>query len=192
MRKNGVFGQTLYTYETLEEFGSNRKEQIKNYLQFIEEGLIKDLDTPLKKAVVQSVLGSETFVREIRRMLKTGKKYDVSANAVVRKHSPQTIENILEVVSQEYNIDQEKILRKSRDQCVIEMRLIVFYLASKYCVETMTLNQIAGIMGCKNGWSVTKAVNRIEKLKKIDKSLIEKLEQLENELVGGQAPINSL
>ncbi len=180
----------LCTYETLEKFGLNRKEQIKNYLQFIEEGLIKDLDTPLKKAVVQSVLGSEPFVREIRRMLKTGKKYDAAANAVVRKHSPQTIEDILEVVSQEYNIDKESILRKCRDQCVIEIRLIVFYLASKYCVETMTLNQIAVIMGCKNGWSVTLAVNRIEKLKKIDKSLIKKLERLESELAGGQAPIN--
>ena len=122
-------------------------------------------------------------------MLKTGKKYDITANAVVGKHSSQTIENILEVVSQEYNIDKESILRKSRDQCVIEIRLIVFYLVAKYCVETMTLNQIAGIMGCKNGWSVTMAVNRIEKLKKIDKSLNEKLERLENELNGGQAPI---
>ena len=172
----------LYIDETLEKFGLNRKEQVKDYLQYIEEGIKKDFDTPLKNAVSQSVLGSELFVREIRKMIKTGKRHDVEADGVVRKQSSQSIEKILEVVCQEYNIDKERISKKYRDQCVIEARTIVFYLAAKYCVGMMTLNQIARLMGCQNGWSVTSASKRIEELKKKDKALIEKLERLEKAL----------
>ena len=169
----------LYIDETLEKFGLNRKEQIKNYLQFIEDGLRKDLGTPLKNAVTQSVLGSEPFVRKIRKMINTGKNNDVGADGVVKKQSSQSIEKILEVVCQEYNIDKERISKKSRDQCVIDARTVVFYLAAKYCVGTMTLNQIARLMGCKSGWNVTAAAKRIDEQKKKDKVLIEKLERLE-------------
>ena len=168
----------LYIDETLEKFGFNRKEQIKEYLQFIDEGIKKDLESPLKNAVAQSVLGSKLFVREILKKLKTEQKYDAETNKL-RKQSSLPIEKILEIVCQEYNINKKVIVKQCKDRYGIEARMVAFYLAAKYCVGMMTLNQIAKSMGCQSGWSVTLAVKRVEELKKQDKVLIKKLKRLE-------------
>ena len=57
--------------------------------------------------------------------------------------------------------------------------MIAFYLAAKYCIGIMTLNQMAAVMGCQRGWSVTLAVKRVKELKEQDNELIKKLNHLE-------------
>ena len=85
--------------------------QIKNYINFIEEGLKRDLDSPLKSISAQLVLGCEPFVRKIRSMLKTGDKtgesHDVESNDTIRKLISHPIENIFEVVCRVYDVDKE-------------------------------------------------------------------------------------
>ena len=168
----------LYIDETLDKFGLNRKEQIKEYIQFIDEGITKNLKSPLKNVVAQSVLGSNLFVREIQKKLNIGQKYDADTNKL-RKQSSLPIEKILEIVCQEYNINKKVIIKQCKDRYGTEARSVIFYLAAKYCVGMMTLNQIAKSMGCQRGWSVTLAVKRVKKLKKQDKELFKKLERLE-------------
>ena len=183
----------LYTDETLEKFGLNRKEQIKEYIQFIDEGITKNLDDPLKNAVAQSILGSKPFVKKMLKKIKPEQKYDTETVGI-KKHSSLPIEKILEFVSQEYNVDKNKIVKKCNDSYSKEVRTIIFYLAEKYCVGMMSLKQIAGSMDCQSGWSVTLAVKRIEQLKKQDKELKKKLKRLENQLsvLWGQAPSNQV
>ncbi len=173
----------LYMDETLEKFGLNRKNQIKEYIQFIDEGITKNLENPLKNAVSQSVLGSKLFVRKILKKFKIRQKDDADINKR-RKHSSLPIDKILDIVCQEYNINKRVIVKQCKDRYGIEARMVTFYLVAKYCVGMMTLNQMAKVMGCKSGWSVTLAVKRTKELKKHDKKLIEKLNRLDKLIMG--------
>ncbi len=168
----------LYTDETLEKFGLNRKEQIKEYIQFIDEGITKDLESPLKNAVAQSILGSKSFVREMLKIVEPEQKHNTEI-VEIKKKSSLPIEKILEIVSKEYNIDRKTIVKQCKNKRGIEARMIAFYLAAKYCIGIMTLNQMAAVMGCQRGWSVTLAVKRVKELKEQDNELIKKLNHLE-------------
>ena len=176
----------LFVHETLECFGDDYNSQIKNYINFIEEGLKRDLDSPLKSISAQLVLGCEPFVRKIRSMLKTGDKtgesHDVESNDTIRKLISHPIENIFEVVCREYDVDIQTILTSGKGRRDVLSRQITFYLAAKYCLGIMTLNKIGKIMGCKNGSSVTMAVKKIKELMGKDKKLIKKLKKLEEKL----------
>jgi len=179
----------LFVNETLERFGDEYKEQRKNYIYFIEEGLKRDLDNPLEKTVAQSVLGSEPFVREIQSINKTGNKIDKEHNEKsrdeIRGFISLPIEKIFEVVCKGFDVDKQSILTSSRGRRDILPRQITFYLAAKYCVGIMTFNKIGKIMGCKNGSSVSKAVKRIKELSKKDQTLTNKLKQLEDGVRNG-------
>jgi len=178
----------LFVNETLESFGENYIDQIKNYIHFIEEGIKNDLDNPLKNAVAQSILGSKTFVREVRKQLTTSnkaiKKHDIESNSNIRFLISQPIEKIFDVVCKEYDIDIQSILKNGKWRRNIEPRQVAFYLAEKYCVGIMTLNKISKLMGCVRGNSVSMAAKRIKKLMGKDKTLMNKLRRLEKELGG--------
>jgi len=175
----------LIIHDTLEFFGNNYKEQIKTYIGFVEEGIKRDLNSPLKRTVSQLVLGPEPFVRKIRSMLenniKNELKYNNEVQNSVRKIISLPIEKIFDVVCKEYDVDVQLILKNGRGNRNVEPRQVTFYLASKYCVGIMTLNEIGILMGCKGGNSVSMAIKRINKL--IDENdliLKKRLERLEN------------
>jgi len=175
----------LHVHETLECFGNNYKDQIKSYIDFVDEGIKSFLVSPLKKIVGQSVLGSPAFVREIQSMLKTENSIDknnVKQEDTVRKFISIPIEKIFEVVCEEYNVDVQLILKNGRGNRNVEPRQVTFYLATKFCIGIMTFNKLAELMGCKSGTAVSKAVKRIEKLKKSSKALLKTLKKLELKL----------
>ena len=124
----------LIIHDTLERFGDNYKEQIKNYIDFIDEGIKRNLDSFLKKNKSQSILGTEQFVREIQYMLKAcnenGRKRNETLKITFRKSISLPIERIFDVVSKEYDIDIQSILKNGRGSRNIEPRQITFYLAS--------------------------------------------------------------
>ena len=182
----------LFVHETLEYFGDNNKEQIKNYIDFIEKGIKRDMKSPLEDTVSQSVLGCNAFVRKIKSNFNVVNKNDLKSGDeltnTVRKSISLPIEKIFEVVCKEYDVDIQAILisGRGRSRCIheSEARLITFYLAVKYCVGIMTLNKIGKIMGCKNGSSVSMAVKRIvKKLKGSETTLLKRLKRLEKGLV---------
>ncbi len=179
----------LVIHDTLESFGDNYEEQIKNYIDFVEEGIKRDLDNPFEKAVAQLVLGSETFVREIQSMNKIGNKIDKKNNKKsrdeIRGFISLPIEKIFEVVCKGFDVDIQSILRNGKGSRNVEPRQITFYLAAKYCAGLMTLNKIGRLMGCKSGSSVSMAIKRINKLIENDTNLKSKLKRLEDELNTG-------
>jgi len=176
----------LFVHETLECFGDNYKEQIRNYIEFVEEGLKKDLKSPLKDTISQLVLGDDVFVKEIKSMLNAGNKIerscDIEVNNTVENFISYPIYEILEMVSKEYNVDIQTILTSGKMKRNCEARQITFYLASKYCVGNITLNKIGEIMRCKNGDAVSKAVKRFKYLMGKDNILFKKVKQFEENL----------
>jgi len=176
----------LFVHETLECFGDNYKEQIKNYIEFVEAGLKKVLKNPLKDTISQLVLGCDVFVKAIKSMLNAGNKIekscDIEVNNTVEKFISYSMYEILEMVSKEYNVDIQTILTTGKLKRNCEARQVTFYLASKYCVGNMTLNKIGKIMRCKNGDAVSKAIKRFEYLMGKDYILFKKIKQFEENL----------
>ena len=178
----------LIIHDTLEYFGDNWNTQIKNYIDYIEEGLKKEIDNPLEDSVAQIVLGPKTFVREIRSKLKIeGKEGVKNINQNIRKIISLPIEMIIEAVAEEYKIDKGLILRIGKGSRKTEPRQVVFYFAHKYCVGIMTLRQISNAMGCKSSSSVSVAAKRINTFIQKDKQFNEKLKRIEKRM-WGQAP----
>jgi putative transposase len=52
----------------LEEFGKDEKKALAAYRKFLEEGLGRKLDNPVSKAAHGLVLGSDEFVKRVRKM----------------------------------------------------------------------------------------------------------------------------
>ncbi len=172
----------LYLEETLEKFGLKKKEQIKNYLQFVGEGLKKDLDSPLKNAVAHSVLGSDEFISEIRKMICSVKKYDTETDSNVRKLISLPIERIFDIVCKEYSVNADVILKSGGGRGGLESRRVAFYLAKEFCVGNMSLREIGHLMGCNNSSSVILAHERIERQTRNDINLTERLKRMEKVL----------
>jgi len=176
----------LFIHETLESFGDNYKEQIETYINFVEEGIKKDLESPFKKTVSQLVLGQEAFVRKVQVMLKNNiknrRKHNVEPQNTIRKSISLPIEKIFDTVCKEYDVDIQLILKNGKGNRSVEPRRITFYLAAKYCAGLMTLNEIGKVMGCKSGSSVTMAIKRINQSIKNDTKLKNRLKRLEDKL----------
>jgi chromosomal replication initiation ATPase DnaA len=143
----------------------------------------------LEKIVSQSVLGCDDFVREIKRMNKTGNQIDKEHNGKscyeISRYISLPIEKIFEVVCKEYDVDVHTILKSGKGRRDVLTRQITFYLAAKYCVGILTLNKIGKLMGCKNGDVVSNAVKRVKELMEKDNTLFKKLKRLENVLDKG-------
>ena len=53
-----------------------------NYANYVEEGLLKNIDNPFNEMVERSILGSDTFVEKIKRkyLLSRLANYEETAN----------------------------------------------------------------------------------------------------------------
>ncbi len=170
----------LYIHETLERFGNNYNEQIKNYIIYIEEGLQRELDNPFNEVIAQSVLGSKDFVRNIIKIFNIPTKYYIERKINSEKIKPISIEKVIKTVCLEFNIKSDLIFKNGRGMRHADIRRIAFYLAAKYCVGNITLKEIGIAMGCKSGSCITAAVKKFKKIK--DKDLLNKVKKIEDYL----------
>jgi len=87
-------------------FGSHGKSTYQKYREFVEEGMSKTLENPLKKVIASTFLGGEEFILRIREEQLEGRKIDrrnvPSVKKVLRGPTPGEIEVVVaEVIGEE-------------------------------------------------------------------------------------------
>lgn len=82
------------------------------YRRFVEEGLLREIESPLEAVQGQSVLGKEDFLQGIRDRLESRKEEgrEVPALRQLRPHAPW--ESIVKCVGQAYRVPAEELLRR--------------------------------------------------------------------------------
>jgi REP element-mobilizing transposase RayT len=145
----------------LGNFGSkDDKLRRKAYVDYVEEGLLKDTGNPFGSATSQIILGGEEFTERIRR------KYLMNLNVTDHKEQRDLskmrrsflFEEILSIASKYFKADADELLRKSSRS---EARKALMYLACKYCRGRMSLTEIGRRMSIGQSGFV-RSKNRFE------------------------------
>lgn len=168
----------------LKSWGETVAEQRKKYAEYVESGLLCEIDDPLKLSVAQSILGSEKFIDKIRRSLS-----DLSENLNIRRElgaetqflSSMNINKVIDAVSQFYNVEKEYILTKnSRNN---EPRQVLLYLSCKYCRGKYSLSELGSKLGPLTVGAITRSRYNMAGKIRNDKKLESKIKKIENDIV---------
>ena len=116
------------------------KEKQKDYAEYVEEGLLKDIEDPMKHTVAQSVLGSDSFIDIIRRKYVIAK--DKAECPQAKKLSSfMKLDSLAEEVAAYYHVDKEKLFAKFQKNN--EPRQMLLLLSRKYCRGRYPLIELA-------------------------------------------------
>jgi len=123
-------------------WGSNRIIKMKNYREYVEEGLYKNIDNPFEFAIRQQIIGSETFAERITRtrILKRTVKDRREESALCAFQHSMNPDNIVNAVAKYFKVSRERILeRRSKEKIP---RQIAMYLCAAYCSSRVSLSNL--------------------------------------------------
>jgi REP-associated tyrosine transposase len=134
----------------LKSWGDTIENQVKNYRQYVEQGLSTDNMKELSQNTLHNIIGSDSFRdRVIRKYLVLkNPKVDSREQPELATLKSISFKTVIEVVKSYYKIqDTEQIL--IRKQCHRKARKIAIFFASEYCRRTISLSQIAAKFNIK-------------------------------------------
>ena len=158
----------------LDVFGGNIKDSRINYANFVEKGLLDNINSIKEEIVAQSILGTDGFVDKIRhKVLNVGKDINLrrELSNTVHFRSSVKFETLVKVISNEFNIETNILLTPNSR---IPERQILIYLASTMCRGRYTLTAIGQMLGISLGGvsgNKYKFNRRLMKDKKLRKTL---------------------
>ena len=162
----------------LDTWGTNNIRRMKNYRQYVEEGLYKDIDNPFDLAIRQVIIGSETFADRIARTnLLKRKIKDKKEEALL--HAFQTSINPMLIIRKvaEYFRTNTKEIRTRRSKAK-EARRIAMYMCATYANSYMTLTQIGRLFSVSIS-GLTRTRDRVkDKIKKEKSGISRKIEEI--------------
>jgi hypothetical protein len=164
----------------LSHWGNDLIEQKKRYAEYVERGLLRELDNPHDKAVAQTVLGTDSFIDKIRRGV-----VEIAENLNIRRELGEKvqiqhslhIDKLIEAVSVSCETKKEKLLKKnSRGN---EARQILMYLACKHCRGRYTLTQLSTMLGPVTVGALSRSRYNMELKLKNNNNLSERIKKIE-------------
>lgn len=145
------------TYDrVLAEFGADPVAARRAYRRFLAEGLDCPLDSPLRQAVHGLLLGSDAFVRQMRRVLSR-RPPDPAVPALRQLRQVPSLERIVEAVARHFNEDPVGWQTRRRDDT--PARAVAAYLARQRFGHPA--GQTATALGYASPSSVTWALQRV-------------------------------
>ena len=123
-------------------FGADRREQMRGYRLYVEEGLLRDIEDPAAARPARSILGSDSFVEWLKRefLLRrdAAPREDAELSAL---QSGLRLADVVQAVANHYGI----AARRLKDQrCrAREARQMLLYLASCHCRKDRTLSDLS-------------------------------------------------
>ena len=123
-------------------FGADRREQMRAYRLYVEEGLLRDIEDPAAALQARSILGSDSFVEWLKRefLLRRGAapREDTELSAL---QSGLRLADIVQAVANHYGIAAPRL--KDRRCRAREARQMLLYLASCHCRKDRTLSDLS-------------------------------------------------
>ena len=168
----------------LDRYPGNLQARQSVYAKYVEEGLRKDIDDPMKSVVASTILGTEPFVDRMRRGLvrladNLNLRGELGGHARLAAWIP--LDKVVLAVSKSYGSTASDILRKhSRNN---EARQVLLYLACKYCRGRNSMSELGEQLGhITIGALSCGRFNMAKRISK-DKSLGKRVENAENYII---------
>ena len=172
IRKKEVNNLNNYNW-ILSIFGNEEKKSRRHYKEFIEEGIEKKLDNPIKRAVANMILGSKEFIESIMEKIdkdEIGQEI-ANRNEILKTINPQ---EVIKEVSNKYKIKPIEITNTGTRNN--EARNVAIYITRNVC--ELSNKETAKIFGGIKESAVSKVVKRLENNIKTNKALKQITEQL--------------
>ncbi len=155
-------------------FYKEEGEAKKRYRRFVESAVGEELENPLKGVNGGIILGEERFFQDVLKRLNEGSLHN---EEVSHRRSLKVVfrtEKILEVISKHFDVPRDKLLSSNSG----ELRKISIYMIKKH--TGMINRQIGELFGGISYSAVSKTYQRFLKQLKKDKSLKEKIGDIES------------
>jgi putative transposase len=136
----------------LQTWGETLKEKQKNYMEHVEQGLLREVDNPFEAAAAQVIIGSEDFVDKIRRLyLEVSDKVNIRRDQTqaVKLRTWVSLDEIAGLVAGDYKCKASSL--RARYQRGNEGRQVLLYLASRFCRGRYTLVEISDYLNISVG-----------------------------------------
>lgn len=169
----------LYNDEVLNFF--NEDEKHNKYINYVEEDHDNELKIFYQKSYKLPILGSKTFIKEIRDKYLKNKSItrEITEKIIVKKLFIPTITDIINLISSIYHVDIDSI-RITQPKKTNLPRSIFVYLVVKH--TQVSYNEIGLFLGNVTRNAVTNIYLKILKTIKNDNSLKLQIEELECQL----------
>ena len=175
--------QWLVRKAILCRWGTRLKDQQQNYSEYVESGILKNIDDPLELEAAHSILGTDGFMDSIRRKISS-----ISEKLNVRRelgqqanlHAWVDVDTLTNLVADEFKVDYMKLLKRyNRGN---EGRQVLLYLASICCRGRYSLSQLGERLGPISIGALTRAREKMANRMKNDKELVVRIKRIQNEL----------
>ena len=132
-------------------WGTGLDACMRNYRQYVEQGLTVDLPSPFLSVREQSILGSDSFVDQIRRRYLLNRKPagDGAESALAHLVHSLDPDEVLAVVAELYGVTPLDLLK--RRSPFREARRVGMYFTAVYCRHTHSLINLAGLFSVSLG-----------------------------------------
>jgi len=172
IRKKEVNNLNNYNW-LLSIFGNKEKKSRRQYKEFVEEGIAKKLENPVKRAVGNMILGSKEFIDSILVKIdrdEIGQEI-ANRNEILKTINPQ---EVIKEVSNKYKIKPIEITNTGTRNN--EARNVAIYITRNVC--ELSNKETAKIFGGIKESAVSKVVKRLANNIKTNKALKQITEQL--------------
>ena len=112
----------------------------RDYAEYVEEGLLRDIENPMEKIIAQSILGSDSFIEKIRRKYILAKDKTECPQAK-KLSSFLKLDVLAKVVAMYYHVDRKTLFAKFQKNN--EPRQMLIFLSKQYCRGRYPLIKIA-------------------------------------------------
>ena len=166
----------------LATWGRNRVARMKNYREYVEEGLCKEIENPFDLAIRQMIIGSESFADRITRtnILKReikDRKEEAQLHALQTSIEPMLI---IRKVAEYFRTDIKEVLKRRGK--AKEERKIAMYMCARYSISCMTLTEIGKLFSVSIS-GLTRARDRVgEKIEDNESEISKKIEEIKKSI----------
>jgi putative transposase len=164
----------------LSDWGTSRRVQMRRYGEYVEEGLLRDLDSPLARLEGQTILGTERFVDRIRRtcvLTRTADRREQPAFERARRSIP--FKAVAGCVARHCGVRPESLMTlRGSDR---RARQLLIYALCRYSRAAESLTSLATRFGLSLS-GLTMARDRLEPSLRRDKKLLKAWTQIEKTL----------
>jgi len=161
--------QWLTTVFILGHFGGHGRTTYRKYREFVEEGISKALENPLRKVVASTFLGGEGFIWRIRQEHLEGRRID-------RRNVP----SVRKVLRGPTPVEIEVVVAKVVGKNTVLYRKWCIYLSHQW--SGRRLEEIGAHFGMK-GAAVSQMSRRFRKVLEKDEKMGRLLDRIKKELL---------
>lgn len=143
----------------LSQFSGTRREQMRRYRRYVEEGLLREMKSPYAQAEEQTIVGSDGFIDRIKREYLLARQADRREEpSLTHLQQSLVLGDAVAAVCEVYGVERECVLQRAGAHR--QARRVLMYCASRYCRYQSSLTELGRALGVSVS-GLTRARDRV-------------------------------